>query len=50
MARYSHYYYIVHAMRLYRILYLNYFITKLSSLEIIIIFYFLHCLSPAHIL
>ena len=50
MARYGHYNYIVRAMRLYRVLYLNYFIAKLSNLGIIIIFCFLHCLPPVYIL
>ena len=33
-----------------RILYLNYFVARLSNLEIIIIFYFQYYLSPAYIL
>ena len=50
IARYSHYYYIIRAMRLYRVLYLNYFIARLFSLGIIIIFYSLYCLSSIYIL
>ena len=50
MARYDYYYYIVRAMRLYRALCLNYFIARLSNLEIIIIFRFLYYLSPIYIL
>ena len=50
IARYSHHYYIVRAMRLYRVSCLNYFVAKLSSLGIIIAFCFLYYLSPAHIL
>ena len=37
-------------MPLSRILYLNHFVARLSSLKIIIIFYFLYYLSPAYIL
>ena len=43
-------YYIVRAMRLHRILCLNYFVARLFSLGIIIAFYLPRCLSPAHIL
>ena len=50
IARYNYYYYIVRAMRLYRVLYLNYFIAKLSNLEIIIIFCSLYYLSLIYIL
>ena len=50
MARYGHHYYIVRAMRLYRVLYLNYFIARLFSLGIIIAFCFLYYLFSIHIL
>ena len=50
IARYGRHYYIIRAMRLYRVLYLNYFIAKLSNLGIIIIFYFLYYLSSIYIL
>ena len=50
MARYSHYYYIDSLMPPPRALCSNYFVARLSNLEIIIIFYFLYYLSPAHIL
>ena len=43
-------YYINSSMPLSRILYLNYFVARLSNLGIIIIFYFLYCLFPTHIL
>ena len=41
IARYGRHYYIIRAMRLYKILYLNYFIARLFNLEIIIIFFFI---------
>ena len=50
IAKYSRHYYIIRAIRLYRILYLNYFVAKLFNLEIIIIFYFLYYLSLIYIL
>ena len=50
IARYSHHYYIIRAMRLYGALCLNYFIAKLFNLGIIIAFYFPHYLSPTYIL
>ena len=37
-------------MPIFRILYLNYFVARLSNLEIIIIFYFLYYLFPVYIL
>ena len=50
IARYNYYYYIDSSMLLFGILYLNYFIARLSNLEIIIIFYFLYYLFLIYIL
>ena len=50
IAKYNYHYYIIRAIRLYRVLYLNYFVARLFNLGIIITFYFLYYLSPTYIL